>query len=108
MRPERDGNRRRARHLRRRSSGNHDGLQRKHLPWDTSDELQAARLLANQAAVLALPVCMEAARWMALRMRWYVPQRQMLPLMASSMSVSVGLGFFESSATADMICPDWQ
>src|SRR5258708_27727448 len=32
----------------------------------------------------------------------------MLPLMASSMSVSVGLGFFESSATADMICPDWQ
>jgi len=27
---------------------------------------------------------------MALRMRWYVPQRQMLPCMASSMSVSVG------------------
>src|SRR5260221_1266243 len=55
-----------------------------------------------------LPVCREAAWWMALRMRWYVPQRQMFPLMASSMSASVGLGFFASSATADMICPDWQ
>src|SRR5215813_13631701 len=41
-------------------------------------------------------------------MRWYVPQRQMFPLMASSMSESVGFDFFESSATADMICPDWQ
>src|ERR1700730_11400978 len=45
---------------------------------------------------------------MALRMRWYVPQRQMFPLMASSISASVGLGFFASSAAADMICPDWQ
>jgi hypothetical protein len=44
-----------------------------------------------------------AARWMALRMRWYVPQRQMLPLIKSSMSASVGFGFFASSATADMI-----
>src|SRR5216684_1717663 len=51
---------------------------------------------------------MDAARWMALRMRWYVPQRQMLPLMKSSISESVGLGFLASSATADMICPDWQ
>src|ERR1700720_842424 len=51
---------------------------------------------------------MEAAWWMALRMRWYVPHRQMFPLMASSMSASVGLGFFASSAAADMICPDWQ
>src|SRR5258705_258481 len=45
---------------------------------------------------------------MALRIRWYVPQRQMFPLMASSMSASVGLAFFASSATADMIWPDWQ
>ena len=37
-----------------------------------------------------------------------VPQRQMFPLMASSISASVGLGFFASSAAADMICPDWQ
>src|SRR5271169_1336029 len=32
----------------------------------------------------------------------------MLPLMASSISASEGFGFFASSATADMICPDWQ
>src|SRR5882757_2992517 len=32
----------------------------------------------------------------------------MFPLMASSISASVGLGFFASSAAADMICPDWQ
>src|SRR6266478_8137265 len=32
----------------------------------------------------------------------------MFPLMASSISASVGFGFFASSATADMICPDWQ
>src|ERR1700730_18903525 len=32
----------------------------------------------------------------------------MLPLMKSSMSASVGLGFLESSATADMISPDWR
>src|SRR6266478_2146363 len=32
----------------------------------------------------------------------------MLPLMAVSISASVGLGFFASSATADIICPDWQ
>src|SRR6266850_1150429 len=32
----------------------------------------------------------------------------MFPLMASSISASVGFGFFASSAAADMICPDWQ
>src|SRR5215471_14782223 len=32
----------------------------------------------------------------------------MFPLIASSISASVGCGFFDSSATADMICPDWQ
>src|SRR6266852_8063474 len=32
----------------------------------------------------------------------------MLPLMAPSISASVGFGFFASRATADMICPDWQ
>src|SRR5438094_8542315 len=62
----------------------------------------------SYAAECALPSIEDAARWMALRMRWYVPQRQMLPLRASSMSASVGLGFLESSAAADMICPDWQ
>ena len=49
-----------------------------------------------------------AACLIAARMRPYVPQRQMLPVIASSMSASVGLGFFLSSAVADMICPAWQ
>ena len=44
-----------------------------------------------------------AARWMALRMRGYVPQRQRLPDMATSMSASVGEGLRASSAVADMI-----
>src|SRR5437762_5570342 len=44
---------------------------------------------------------------MAARMRWYVPQRQML-VIAVSMSASVGCGVFASSAAAAMICPDWQ
>src|SRR6202158_1744780 len=34
------------------------------------DVLRSVRLSANQAADLALPACMDAARWMALRMRW--------------------------------------
>src|SRR5258706_9366153 len=41
-------------------------------------------------------------------MRWYVPQRQMLPLISSSICVSVGLGYFFSIAGACMICPLWQ
>ncbi len=49
-----------------------------------------------------------AACLMAARMRPYVPQRQMLPVMAASMSASVGLGFCLSSAVAAMICPAWQ
>src|SRR5450631_3625061 len=49
-----------------------------------------------------------AAAWMAARMRLYVPQRQMLPLMALSMSASLGVELVSSSAAADMICPDWQ
>jgi hypothetical protein len=31
-----------------------------------------------------------------------------MPDMALSMSASVGLGFSDSRAVADMICPDWQ
>src|SRR5688500_5711517 len=45
---------------------------------------------------------------MAARMRGYVPQRQMLPSIAPSMSASVSLGFPASSAQALMIGPDWQ
>jgi hypothetical protein len=42
---------------------------------------------------------------MAVRIRWYVPHRQMLPLIAASMSASVGDGLRASNAAADMICP---
>ena len=49
-----------------------------------------------------------AARWTARRIRGYVPQRQMLPVSASSMSSSVGLGISLSSTAALIICPDWQ
>src|SRR5882762_6946075 len=45
---------------------------------------------------------------MASLMRGYVPQRQMLPAIAESMSSSDGLWFFRRSAVADMIWPDWQ
>src|SRR5678815_465121 len=49
-----------------------------------------------------------AARWMAARMRVYVPQRHRLPLIAVLMSASVGFGVLASSAAADMIWPAWQ
>jgi hypothetical protein len=49
-----------------------------------------------------------AARWIALRMRWYVPHRQMFPDMQSSTSLSVGLGQSRRRIAADMIWPDWQ
>jgi hypothetical protein len=42
---------------------------------------------------------------MAVRMRVYVPQRQMLPLIALSMSASEGRGLRLSSVAADMIWP---
>ena len=45
---------------------------------------------------------------MAARIRVYVPQRQMLPSMALSIWLSVGLGVFCSSAAACMIWPGWQ
>ncbi len=45
---------------------------------------------------------------MARRIRLYVPQRQSTPCIASSMSASLGLGFFARSAAAAMIWPDWQ
>src|SRR5262249_632518 len=45
---------------------------------------------------------------MAVRMRGYVPQRQILPDMAASISASVGLGLLSRRATGDMIWPDWQ
>ena len=49
-----------------------------------------------------------AACLIACRMRWYVPQRQMLPCIAESISASVGLGLVFSRAAACMIWPVWQ
>src|SRR5499427_11169866 len=49
-----------------------------------------------------------AAFLIAARIRGYVPQRQMLPAMAPSISTSLGLALPASSALADMIWPDWQ
>ncbi len=49
-----------------------------------------------------------AACLIAARIRVYVPQRQMLPSMASSIWASVGFGLRRSSAAADMIWPAWQ
>ncbi len=57
----------------------------------------------HAAAPFAPAACLIAAR-----IRPYVPQRQMLPAIAASMSASVGLGLLLSSAVADMICPAWQ
>src|SRR3984885_8056738 len=41
-------------------------------------------------------------------MRGYVPQRQMLPVIASSMSSSLGFGFSRSNTAALISWPDWQ
>src|SRR3569833_653794 len=49
-----------------------------------------------------------AASWVALRMRAYVAQRQMLPAIAASISASEGLEFVASNAAADITCPLWQ
>jgi hypothetical protein len=45
---------------------------------------------------------------MAARIREYVAQRQILPLMAASMSLSVGAAFRSNRAVADITWPDWQ
>src|SRR4051812_3605772 len=58
-------------------------------------------------AFLELPEFDFAAAWIAVRMRAYVPQRQMF-VIAASMSASLGFGFALRSATAAMIWPDWQ
>ena len=60
------------------------------------------RALSQSGAIAAAAWCM------ALRIRGYVPQRQMFPAIAASMSASVGLGVALSSATALMTWPDWQ
>jgi hypothetical protein len=55
---------------------------------------------------MAYTLMESAAEWMAARIREYVAQRQIFPLMALSMSASLGAGFVVNNAVADMICPD--
>lgn len=49
-----------------------------------------------------------AAAWMAARIREYVQQRHTLPLMAPSISASLGTGLLSNNAVAAMTWPDWQ
>ncbi len=56
----------------------------------------------------APPFFGSAACWTACTILAYVPQRQMLPFMACTMSDSFGLGLLFSSATPDMIIPGVQ
>ena len=55
----------------------------------------------------ASPSCFAALR-MAVTIRPYVPQRQMFPSIARTISISDGLGFLFSSESADMIMPGVQ
>ena len=80
---------------------------------DAGDEHQSAESRKEFAAIdllraHALFSRPAAACLIAARIRGYVPQRQMLPVIAVSMSASFGFAFFASSAAAAMICPDWQ
>src|SRR5437879_11107262 len=45
---------------------------------------------------------------MASRIRKYVPQRHTFPVIAWSMSASVGFGLLANNDAADMSCPAWQ
>ena len=54
-----------------------------------------------------LPSQAFAAAWIAARICWNVPQRQML-VISRSMSASVGFGLSFSRAAAAMSWPDWQ
>src|SRR5438270_10319931 len=82
-----------------------------HKPAQRADPLQKlapARIDKHQRCVVHdFAPCWPAACLIAARMRVYVPQRQMLPAIASSMSASVGRGFCLSSAVAVMIWPPW-
>ena len=68
----------------------------------------AARKVSGGGHCLAPWASWRAACWMAARMRGYVPQRQILPLIASAISCSVGCGAAFKRLTAVMICPAWQ
>jgi hypothetical protein len=85
-------------------------------PFDPEDSTARHKGRANQegpafhahhaSPCTAAAACPVAVR-IASRMRGYVPQRQML-VIASSTCASLGWPVRSISATAAMICPDWQ
>src|SRR5437660_4734864 len=70
---------------------------------DASGQESATADILNSAHAIS-----PAAALIAVRIRWYVPQRQMFPDMDSSISWSVGFFLLFNSAAACMICPTWQ
>src|SRR5688572_3421732 len=76
-------------------------------PLAAADAFRNSRRDVSVGELMSYPL-LPAALWMAARIRGYVPQRQMLPCMAWSMSASVGFGFARSNAVAAMIWPAWQ
>jgi len=71
-----------------------------------TDDESAAVDFRNDVHGCALSYAFAAA-WIAARICWKVPHRQML-VISRSMSASVGFGLFLSNSTAAMIWPDWQ
>src|SRR5262249_7308893 len=76
-----------------------------HAPPD--DECAGRTGRAPEHGATLHDVRIPAARLMATRTRWYVPQRQMF-VIASSICASVGFGVFSSRAAAAISMPLWQ
>jgi hypothetical protein len=72
------------------------------------DMLQASFSRAGTITKRELVQPSRVARWIALMILRWVPQRQILPSMCSTMSSRVVFLLPASSAAACMICPDWQ
>src|ERR1700685_2654535 len=71
----------------------------------TTQSLRRGELVGDNGTHLVCPESL-AACLMAARMRGYVPQRQIFPDMAASMSASLGSGLAWSNAAAEMICSE--
>jgi hypothetical protein len=84
-------------------------LQRSRKPVDDGPlDLRLDRLRIDRNAAVNRAPPSPAARWIARRIRLYVPHLQRIPDIAASMSSSVGFAFCLRSAAAVMIWPDWQ
>src|SRR6185436_16538392 len=67
----------------------------------TSGKRRGGRVAAHRPP----PAIARAARWIAVMMRGYVPQRHRWPFMAVRICSTVGWGFLESSSAPLMIWP---